>query len=108
LTGKISTASSDPKATRPDRLVCVTARSADALRGGVYDSAGPQLPRRIAGAGVKLNASGRSVVIRFTQSSIARPRRIRFSFESTRPGCERPSCIDTVPDGSAVRTFKLR
>jgi|GEM_PF-1269744 len=101
-------ADADPRATRPDRLVCVTARSADELRGGVYDSAGPGLPKRIADAGVKLNASGRSVVIRFTQSSLARPQRIRFAFESTMPGCERPSCVDTVPDGGAVRTFKLR
>jgi hypothetical protein len=98
----------DPKATRPDRLVCVTARSADELRGGVYEAGGPDLPKRIADAGVKLNASGRSVVIRFTQSSLGRPQRIQFAFESTRPGCERPSCVDTVPDGGAVRAFKLR
>ena len=98
----------DPAASRPDRLVCVTARSEDELRGGVYEVSGPDLPKRIADAGVKLNASGRSVVIRFTQSSIARPQRIRFAAESTRPGCERPSCIDTVPDGGSVRMFRLR
>ena len=101
-------ADADPKAMRPDRLVCATARSNDELRGGVYQVSGPALPRRQADASVKLNASGRSMVIRFTQSSIGRPQRIRFAVESTRPGCERTSCIDTVPDKGAVRTFRLR
>jgi hypothetical protein len=47
-------------------------------------------------------------VLRFTQSSIGRPGRLRFAVESTRPGCERPACIDTVPDGGTARTFRLR
>jgi hypothetical protein len=101
-------ADADPKAMRPDRLVCVTARSRDALRGGVYEVRGAALPRRVADASVKRNSSGRSLVVRFTQSSIARPQRIRFAVESTRPGCARPSCIDTVPDKGAVRMFRLR
>lgn len=101
-------ADADPVAARPDRLVCVTARSEDELRGGVYEVTGPDLPKRIGDAGVKLNTSGRSIVIRFTQSSIARPEKIRFAVESTRPGCERVSCIDTVPDAGTVRTFRLR
>jgi hypothetical protein len=98
----------DPTAMRADRLVCVTARSADELRGGVYEVTGPDLPERVADASVKLNSSRTRFVIRFTQSSLARPRRIRFSFESTRPGCDRPSCIDTAPNAGAVRTFRLR
>ena len=98
----------DPKAMRPDRLVCVTARSRSALRGGVYEVRGAELPRRVGDASVRRTSGGRSVVVRFTQSSIGRPQRIRFAVESTRPGCERPSCIDTVPDGGAVRTFRLR
>jgi hypothetical protein len=93
---------------RADRLVCVTARSQDELRGGVYEVRGPDLPRRIADASVKLNSSRTRFVIRFTQSSLARPQRIRFSFEVTRPGCDRPSCVDTAPDAGAVRTFRLR
>ena len=101
-------ADADPKAMAPDRLVCVTARAEDELRGGVYEVTGGGLPRRLADASVKRNSSGRSVVIRFTQSSLGRPRRIRFAVESTRPGCERPTCIDTVPDKGAVRTFRLR
>jgi len=98
----------DPKAERPDRLVCLTARSRDELRGGVYEVRGAALPRRVAGASVKRNASARSVVIRFTQSSLARPARIRFAIESMRRGCERASCIDTIPNRGAVRTFRLR
>lgn len=103
-----TSATADPKAMAPDRLVCVTARSADEFRGGVYEVAGAQLPKRLSGASVSRTASGRSVIIRFTQSSLARPQRIRFAVESTRPGCDRTSCIDTAPDAGATRTFRLR
>lgn len=98
----------DPKAMRPDRLVCVTARSRSELRGGIYEVRDAELPRRVADASVKRASSGRSVVVRFSQSSIGRPQRIRFAVESTRPGCERTSCIDTVPDRGATRVFRLR
>jgi len=98
----------DPKAARPDRLVCVTARSRSRLRGGVYEVRGAALPGRVADASVKRTASGRSIVVRFTQSSLARPQRIRFAVESTQPGCAGTTCIDTVPDRGAVRTFRLR
>ncbi len=101
-------AESDPAAMRPDRLACVTARSDDEFRGGVYEVTGAALPRRIAGASVKATASGTSIVLRFTQSSIGRPPRLRFAVESTRPGCERAACIDTAPAGTAARTFRLR
>lgn len=101
-------ADADPDATAPDRLVCVTARSVDELRGGVFETTDAGLPRRVADASVKRNASGRSVVIRFTQSSLGRPQRIRFAVESTRPGCERVNCIDTAPDKGATRAFRLR
>jgi hypothetical protein len=101
-------ADADPDAMRPDRLVCVTARAGDELRAGVYEVKGAALPKRLADASVKRNSSGRSLVIRFTQSSLGRPRRIRFAAESTRPGCERASCVDVAPDKGAVRTFRLR
>lgn len=101
-------ADADPRAMRPDRLVCVTARGEDEMRGGVYEVAGAGLPERLAAASVKRNSSGRSLVVRFSQSSLARPERIRFAVESTRPGCERASCIDIAPDKGAVRTFRLR
>ena len=98
----------DATATRADRLVCLTARSAREFRGGVYEVAGAGLPTRVADASIKLTASGRSVVMRFAQSSLGRPQRIRFAFESTRPGCEPVSCIDSAPDGGRPRTFRLR
>jgi len=101
-------AGADPKAMRPDRLVCATARSQDELRGGVYEVSGAALPKRSADASVKVSASRRIMVLRFAQSSIGRPARIRFAVESTRPGCERPSCIDTVPDQGRTRVFRLR
>lgn len=98
----------DPTSMRPDRLACVTARSDDEFRAGVYETTGAALPTRVAGASVKLTASGTSLVLRFTQSSLGRPERFRFAVESTRPGCERAACIDTVPAGGAPRTFRLR
>jgi len=101
-------ATADPAVMRPDRLACVTARSDDEFRGGVYEVTGPQPPKRIADASVKQTASGQSIVLRFTQSSIARPQRIRFAVEATRPGCERVTCIDALPDGATARSFRLR
>lgn len=99
----------DPAAMAPDRLACVTARSDDEFRGGVYELAGSALPKRVANASVKLTASGTSIVLRFTQSSLGRPQRVRFAVEATRAGCERPSCIDTATAArGATRTFRLR
>lgn len=102
-------AGADPASMRPDYLACVTARTDDEFRGGVYALRGAELPRRVAGASVKLTASGRTILLRFTQSSIARPQRFRFAVESTRPGCGRPTCVDTATAaGGATRTFRLR
>jgi len=98
----------DPAATRPDRLVCVTARSEDELRGGVFAQRDAGLPRRVASASVKGSASGRSFVTRISQSSLGGPRLIRFAVESTRPGCERTTCVDTAPAAGRVRRFRLR
>jgi hypothetical protein len=98
----------DPASTRPDRLVCLTARADGELRGGVYEVEGSALPTRVADASVARSRNGRGFVIRFTQSSLGRPQRLRFALESTGPGCERPNCIDSVPDGERVRVFRLR
>ena len=103
-----TTADADPAAMRPNRLACVTARTDDEFRGGVYEVTGAQLPKRVADASVRLTASGQSIVLRFTQTSIGRPQRFRFAVEATRPGCERVTCIDTLPDGGGARTFRLR
>lgn len=101
-------ADADPSAMRPDRLVCVTARSDDELRAGVFEQPDAGLPRRAGSASVRANASGRSLVVSISQSSLGRPALIRFAVESTRPGCERPSCVDSAPDAGAVRRFRLR
>jgi hypothetical protein len=103
-----SAADADPAAMRPDRLACVTARSDDEFRGGVYDATGAGLPERVAGASVKITASRTTIVLRFTQSSIGRPQRFRFAAESTRPGCQRATCIDAAPAGGRARMFRLR
>ena len=98
----------DPASMRPDRLACVTARSDDEFRGGVYAVDGADLPERVTGASVKITASRTTIVLRFTQSSIGRPQRFRFAIESTRPGCQRATCIDTAPARARARTFRLR
>jgi hypothetical protein len=98
----------DPRSMRPDRLVCVTARSPDELRAGVYQQRGADLPRRIASSQARTNKSGRSFVVRVTQSSLGSPASLRFAAESTRPDCDRPECLDTAPEGGRVRRFRLR
>jgi hypothetical protein len=101
-------AEADPRATRPDRLVCVTARSATALRASVFEQRDVGMPRRVAPASVTATASGRSLVVRIAQSSLGRPALIRFAAESTSAGCERPACVDTAPGAGAVRRMRLR
>jgi len=98
----------DPAAIRPDRLVCVSARSEDEIRGGVYQQIGPALPKRLTDAAAKVTPSGRSLIVRFSQSSLGRPRLIRIAAESTRPGCERVSCVDVAPNDGSTRRFRLR
>jgi hypothetical protein len=98
----------DATATRADRLVCVTARTKDALRATVFSQTAPGLPVRVGPAQVRVNKSGRSLMVRFSQSSLGRPELVRFAVESTRPGCERVSCIDSAPDKGAVRRFRVR
>ncbi len=97
----------DPAAARADRLVCVTAESKDKLRATVLTQTEAGLATRVGSAEVKVNKSGRSLVVRISQSSLGRPELIRFAFESTRPGCERVSCIDEAPDKGAVRRFRI-
>ena len=101
-------AGADPAAARPDRLVCVTARSDGDLRASVFEETARGLPRRLGAASVTLNKSARSLVLRVSQSALGRPELMRFAIESTLPGCERVSCVDEVPDKGAVRRFRLR
>lgn len=98
----------DPKSTRPDRLVCVTARTKNALRASVLRQEGLGLPERVGPASVTASKSERSFIISIAQSALGGPARIRYALESTRPGCDRTSCIDTVPAAPATRRFRLR
>ena len=98
----------DPKSTRPDRLVCVTARTKNALRASVLRQEGLGLPERVGPASVTVSKSERSFIISIAQSALGDPARIRYALESTRPGCDRTSCIDTVPAAPATRRFRLR
>ena len=98
----------DPTSSRADRLVCVTARSKDELRAIVFSQAKLGPPTLLGPAEVSVNESGRSLVLRFSQSSLGRPELIRFAIESTRAGCERVSCVDQLPDKGGVRRFRVR
>lgn len=98
----------DPGASPPDRLVCVTARGRNELRASVLRQTGSGVLKRVRSASVRSSKSQRSFVLRFSQSSLGRPRSLRFAVESTRPGCDRVSCIDVAPKGGAVRRFRTR
>ncbi len=91
----------------PDHLVCVTSADGRRYTGTVLEERPNALPRRVASARVT-RSSRRSVVMRFSQSSVGRPDTIRFSAESTRPGCARPSCIDAAPNLPSSGRLKLR
>ncbi len=98
----------DPAAVRPDRLVCVTASSKTELRASILDESMPGLPKKLGSASVGLTKSGRSLILRMSQSSLGRPELVRFAVEATRPGCVRVSCIDELPESGAVRRFRVR
>jgi hypothetical protein len=91
-----------------DFLVCLTAtRDGERLRGSVLREDDDGLPRRIGSATVG-RSSTRTATLRFSQSVIGRPSRVRFSAEATRPGCPRTSCVDTAPDAPGTATLVLR
>lgn len=95
-------------ARAPDHLVCVTAdRDGEELRGSVMEERPGDLPRR-TGAAVVSRSSARTIAVRFSQSAVGRPARIRFAGEATKPGCARVSCVDTAPDAPKTATLRLR
>jgi hypothetical protein len=101
-------ANADPAASRPDRLVCVTARTKKRLRATVLRQDDPGPPERVARASVAASKSGRSLVVAIAPRALGRPARIRYALESTRAGCELSSCIDTAPAAPKTRRFRLR
>jgi hypothetical protein len=87
--------------------VCVTADArGERLRGAVLREGGDSLVR-VASAVVS-RTSARTVTLRFAQSAVGRPARIRFAGETTRAGCVRTSCVDTAPDAPRTATLVLR
>jgi hypothetical protein len=95
------------RGTPADYLVCVTADArGERLRGVVLREADDGLVR-VASAAVS-RTSARTVSVRFAQSAIGRPARVRFAAETTRPGCVRTSCVDTAPDAPRTATLVLR
>jgi hypothetical protein len=97
-----------PGSAPPDYLACVTSRAdGETFRGSVFQTRPGNELRRVAAAIVG-RTSGRTVTLRFSQTSVGNPRLIRFAAEATRPGCARVSCVDTAPDAPKTATFRLR
>jgi hypothetical protein len=98
---------SEPPASAPDFLVCMTAdASGRDLRGSVLTEREGDLVR-IAGASLT-RSSSRTAVMRFAQSAVDRPETVRFAAEATAPGCAVVTCVDTAPDAPAAATLTLR
>lgn len=98
-----------PGVLPPDYLVCVTADAKGRrLRGTVLAEQVNALPKRVGRASVSQTKSRRSVIVRFSQTSVGRPSVIRFAAESTRAGCPRLSCVDTLPNAPGTSKLLLR
>jgi hypothetical protein len=96
-----------PGQAPPDFLACITALDARRLRGTLLREREGDLPQKIADLAVT-RPSDRTASLRFSQSTVGRPGSVRFAAEATRPGCARPTCVDTAPNAPAVATLRLR
>ena len=97
-----------PGAQPPDFLVCITARQdAETTRGSILRP-GEEGGLVRVGSAIVGRTSDRTVTLRFSQSAIGRPARIRFAAEATKPGCARVSCVDTAPDAPQTAIFRPR
>ncbi len=103
---RLWTTGQSPASASPDHLVCVSAAKG-VPEGSVLSERPADLPVRTARAAVR-RTSARTLVVRFAQTPIGRPDRIRFNFEATRPGCPRTSCIDTAPDAPRSAVLVIR
>ena len=94
-----------------DYLVCATpAPDGEELRGRVLRDRANGLPRQV-GAATVTRPTARTVYLRFAQTTVDRPTKIRFAGESvTRAAkCPRPlGCRDTAPDAPGTRNLTLR
>lgn len=97
-----------PSASQPDYLVCATVGADnDRLRGSVFHEREGRLPERVAAATAS-KPSARTVVLRFGQTVIGRPKVLHFAVESSPGGCQRLSCRDTAPDAPKSARLVLR
>lgn len=98
-----------PSVTPPDHLVCVTVGpDGETLTGSVMRERDDRPPRHVAAAQVA-RPSDRTVILRFGQSAIGKPARLRFAAETTEAGCARPTrCTDTAPDAPRSKGFQVR
>ncbi len=97
--------STTPGVLPPDYLVCATADAkGKTFRGTVLAEQVNALPKKVGTAAVS-RTSSKSLVLRFSQSSVGKPPVVQFAAEATRAGCVRASCVDTLPD--APKTAKL-
>ena len=98
-------------AQAPDRMVCATpAKEGPALVGRVLRVRANGLPAHAGRARVS-RPTARTVFLKFAQTDIGRPARVRFSAEAvTRgEGCPAPlGCRDLGPDPPAGRELRLR
>jgi hypothetical protein len=100
--------STKPGILPPDYLVCATPDAkGKTLRGSVLAEQVNALPKKVGTAAVT-RTSTRSLVLRFSQSSVAKPSVIQFAAEATRAGCTKASCVDTLPDAPKTATLVLR
>jgi hypothetical protein len=103
-----ATTTAKPGVLPPDFLVCATPDSKGrALHGSVLAEQVNALPKKVGTAKVT-RASQKSVVMRFSQSSVGKPALIHFAGEATKAGCVRTSCVDTVPDAPGTAKLLLR
>lgn len=99
---------STPGTTKPDLLVCVTARrDGRTLSATITREVLGELPRTV-GTATLTRPSKTSVALRIPPGLLGRARRVAFTAEATRPGCPRLSCVDLAPDAGATKSLTLR
>jgi hypothetical protein len=97
----------DPGTVPPDFLVCVTSDADGKLRATISAERVNAQPHRIGPASLS-RASSRTLVLKFARSRVGSPKKtVRFAVESTKRGCTRISCVDTLPNAPATATLKL-
>lgn len=97
-----------PGVLPPDFLICVTSDAKGTkLRASILAEQVNKLPKKVGTATIT-RPSRRSMVLRFSQSSVGRPAIIQFAAEATRPGCTKAGCVDTLPDAPGTAELTLR